>query len=70
MADEPQRQKRQLPIRRTAIFTGILLILAGYTYLSIPPEAEMAVATERAFTGIGLVIAGAALWMGTLFFTK
>jgi len=35
----------------------------------VPPEAALDVATRRAFTGIGLIFAGGALWLGTIFFT-
>jgi len=70
MADElrPKRLK-PLPVRRLIMFTGIALITLGYGFLSVPPEAALDVATRRAFTGIGLIIAGSALWLGTLVFT-
>ncbi len=67
MAGEPRHEKRKLPLRRIAIYVGITLILVGYGFLSIPPETGPDVATRRAFSGIGLIIAGAALWLGTFF---
>ncbi|MHB8166634.1 MAG: hypothetical protein ACYDDT_07655 [Sulfuricella sp.] len=70
MADKPRHEKRKPPLRRIAIYTGITLILVGYAFLSIPPETGLDVATRRAFTGIGLVITGAALWLGNFFFPK
>lgn len=70
MANEfrPKRRK-PLPIRRLVMFMGIALIALGYGFLSVPPEAALDVATRRAFTGIGLIFAGGALWLGTIFFT-
>lgn len=61
--------RKPLPIRRLFMFMGIALIALGYGFLSVPPEAALDVATRRAFTGIGLIFAGGALWLGTIFFT-
>lgn len=70
MANErSSRKRKRLPVRKLAIFTGIALIALGYGFLSVPPEAALDVATKRAFTGIGLIFAGGALWLGTIFFT-
>lgn len=70
MANErPSRKRGRLPVRKLIMFTGIALIALGYGFLSVPPEAGLEVATRRAFTGLGLVFAGAALWLGTIFFT-
>jgi len=70
MANEFRRKRRKpLPIRRLFMFAGIALITLGYGFLSVPPETALDVAARRAFTGIGLIFAGGALWLGTIFFT-
>ena len=70
MAGEFRPKRRKLlPIRRLFMVMGIALIALGYGFLSVPPEAAPDVATRRAFTGIGLIFTGGALWLGTIFFT-
>lgn len=34
---------------------------------SVLPESALDVATRRAFSGIGLIFTGCALWLGTIF---
>lgn len=71
MADErPPKLREPLPIRRTVLYTGVALILVGYSFLSVPPDAGLAAAEERAFEGLGLVMVGAALWLGAIFFDR
>lgn len=55
-------------LRKIVGLTGIALILAGYFFLGIDPDTEPALAIKRAFTGMGLIIAGAILSLGTLVF--
>lgn len=70
MADAPKSKYRNpFPLRKTILYTGVALIALGYGFLSVPPEAALDVATRRAFTGIGLIFAGGALWLGAIFFT-
>lgn len=59
----------RIPLRKVIGLTGIALILAGYLCLGIEPDTEPALAIKRAFVGMGLVIAGAALSLGALMFT-
>lgn len=72
MADAllPKRPKRRkpLPLRRIAFYMGIALIPLGYGFLSAPAETLVATASTRAFTGLGLIIGGAFLWLGAIFF--
>lgn len=70
MADEQAPKRRKLPVRRIVFYTGIALILLGYGFLSVPPDAGLAVAEERVFRGLGLVVIGATLWLGTIFFNR
>jgi hypothetical protein len=58
-------------IGRLIIYTGIVLVAAGYLVLySISAEAEFVETTNRVFIGMGLVIVGAAATFGALFFKK
>lgn len=69
MADAPRTKYRKpFPVRKIILYTGVALIALGYGFLSVPPESGIAVAQKRAFTGIGLVMAGAVLWLGAIFF--
>lgn len=71
MTDEHHPKLREpLPIRRIIFWIGIALVLVGYGFLSVPPEAGAVGAGERVFKGLGLVVAGAVLWLGTFFFPK
>lgn len=71
MTDEHRPKLREpLPIRRIIFWIGIALILVGYVFLSTPPEAGMDNTGERVFEGLGLVVVGAVLWLGTFFFPK
>lgn len=70
MAEKQATKRRKLPLRRIIFYTGIALILVGYGFLSVPPDAGLAVAEERVFRGLGLVVIGAALWLGALFFNQ
>jgi hypothetical protein len=54
------------PFRKIVGLAGIALILAGYFFLGIDPDTEPAVAIKSAFTGMGLIIAGAILSLGAL----
>ena len=58
----------RITFRKIIGLTGIVLILAGYFFLSIDPDTEPALAIKSAFTGLGLIIAGALLSLGTLIF--
>lgn len=58
----------RIPLRKIVGLTGIALILAGYFFLGIDPDTEPALAIKRAFTGMGLIIAGAILSLGALVF--
>ncbi|GAO35894.1 hypothetical protein SCT_1290 [Sulfuricella sp. T08] len=66
MTEKQAPERYKLSVRRIVFFTGIALILIGYGFLSVPPDAGPDVAEERAFKGLGLVVAGAALWLGSL----
>jgi len=57
----PPRRREDRRWRLWLGSVGLALILAGYATLMIDPEAVTAEATRRAFAGMGLVIAGAAL---------
>lgn len=57
----------RIPFRKIFGLTGIALILTGYSYLGIDPDTEPALAIKSAFTGMGLLIAGAFLSLGALF---
>lgn len=70
MADDRSSKRRKLPVRRIILYTGIALILIGYGFLSVPPDAGLTVAEERAFRGLGLVVTGATLWLGSIFFNR
>jgi len=69
MTDEPHHKRRHLPIRRMIFWAGIALTLLGYGFLSAPAETFAVTASARAFTGLGLIIGGAFLWLGTIFFS-
>ena len=56
----------RIPLRKIAGLTGIALILAGYFFLGIDPDTEPALAIKSAFTGIGMIIVGAAISLGAL----
>lgn len=62
--------REPLPVRRIIFWIGIALVLAGYGFLSTPPEAGVSGAEERVFKGLGLVVAGAVLWLGTFLFPE
>jgi len=68
MTDEPHHKRRHLPIRRIIFWAGIALTLLGYGFLSAPAETLAVTASARAFTGLGLIIGGAFLWLGAIFF--
>jgi hypothetical protein len=56
----------RVPFRKIAGLSGIALILAGYFFLGIDPDTEPAMAIKSAFTGMGLIIVGAAMSLGAL----
>lgn len=56
-----------IPFRKIFGLTGIALILAGYFFLGIDPDTEPAQVIKNAFTGMGLIIVGAAMGLGALF---
>ena len=58
----------RIPFRKIFGLTGIALILAGYFFLGIDPDTEPAQVIKNAFTGMGLIIGGAILSLGTLVF--
>lgn len=58
----------RIPLRKIIGLMGIALILAGYFFLGIDPDTEPALAIKSAFTGMGLIIAGALLSLGALIF--
>ena len=66
---EHHHNRREFPVKRTIFWTGILLTLVGYGFLSVPAETISMTAGNRAFTGLGLMISGAFLWLGTIFFS-
>lgn len=68
MTGEHHHKRRHFPIRRIIFWIGIALILLGYGFLSAPAETLAVTAGTRAFTGLGLVIGGAFLWLGAIFF--
>lgn len=45
--------------RRGLLALGLLAIAAGYALLAVPPDVPAATAIDRAFAGMGLVVAGA-----------
>jgi hypothetical protein len=49
-----------IPFRKIIILVGIALIMAGFSFLNVDPDADSAFAVNHAFTGIGLLVAGAA----------
>lgn len=59
---------KRAPLKRIILLAGIALILAGYLLLGIDPDIEPALAIKRAFAGMGLIIAGAALSLGAVIF--
>lgn len=69
MIDPKAKLTDRIPFRRIVGLTGIALILAGYFFLGIDPDTEPAMAIKRAFTGMGLIIAGALLSLGALAFS-
>jgi type II secretory pathway component PulM len=56
----PRRRDRGW-LRRLMLWLGLGLIGAGYWYLFVDPEVRVDEATRYAFTGMALVITGAAL---------
>jgi hypothetical protein len=58
----------RITFRKIVGLTGIALILAGYFFLGIDPDTEPALAIKSAFTGMGLIMAGALLSLGALIF--
>ncbi len=56
----------RIPFRKIVGLSGIALILAGYFFLGIDPDTEPAMAIKSAFTGMGLIIGGAAMSLGAL----
>lgn len=68
MVTNKETLAQRIPFRKIIGFTGIALILAGYLFLNINPDTEPALAIKRAFTGMGLIIAGALLSLGALVF--
>ena len=69
MNQEPHHKRRPLPLKRMIFWAGIALILLGYGFLSAPAETLAVTASFRAFTGLGLIIGGAFLWLGALLFS-
>jgi len=59
-----------IPFRKIVGLAGIALILAGYFFLGIDPDTEPALAIKSAFAGMGLIITGAILSLGALFFAE
>lgn len=57
-----------ITLRKIVGLTGIALILAGYFFLGIDPDTEPVMAIKRSFAGMGLIIAGAILSLGSLVF--
>jgi CHASE3 domain sensor protein len=70
MLDNLHRKRRKLPLKLLTFFTGIILVLVGYGLLSLAPENNLAKTTDRVFLGMGVLVAGAVLWVGSLFFKK
>jgi hypothetical protein len=55
-----------IPFRKIIALAGIAMILTGYFFLGIDPDTEPALAIKGAFTGMGLIIVGAAMSLGAL----
>lgn len=70
MDQEHHPKRRGIPVRRIIFWLGVALILVGYVFLSVPAGTLPFAATTRAFTGLGLVIGGAFLWLGAIFFNE
>lgn len=68
MYQEYLRKQRKLLAKKIIFWVGIGLVLLGYGFLFIPAETPAVTAITRAFTGLGLVIGGAILWLGAVFF--
>ncbi|HUW51581.1 MAG TPA: hypothetical protein VMV75_11265 [Sulfuricella sp.] len=64
------RPASRVPYRGIIGLAGVALILAGYVLLAIDPGTEPAIAIKRAFTGMGMVIAGGVFSLGALLFAK
>jgi peptidoglycan/LPS O-acetylase OafA/YrhL len=60
----------RIPSRKIIGFTGFALILAGFFFLNIDPDTEPTLAIKNAFTGMGLIIVGAATSLGALMFAE
>ncbi len=58
----------RITLRKIVGLAGVALILAGYFFLGIDPDTEPALAIKSAFAGMGLIMAGAILSLGALFF--
>lgn len=56
----------RIPFRKIIILAGIALIMAGFSFLNVEPDTESAIAINHAFTGIGLLVAGAATSLGAI----
>jgi uncharacterized membrane protein HdeD (DUF308 family) len=54
---EESEQFRQ-HLRKALLFLALLLIGLGFIVLAVPPDTAQAVATNRAFLGVGLLIVG------------
>lgn len=59
-----------IPYKKIIGYLGVAMILAGYLFLAIDPDAQPAIAIVRAFIGMGLVITGAILSLGAFLFVK
>jgi hypothetical protein len=68
MDQERHSKQRHIPIRRIIFWIGISLILLGYVFISASANTFVATAEARVFVGIGMVIGGAILWLGAIFF--
>lgn len=68
MAKGKKTLAQRIPFRKVIGFIGIVLVLVGYLFLNIDPDTEPALAIKSAFTGMGLIIAGAILSLGALVF--
>lgn len=64
------RPASRIPYRKIIGLAGAALILVGYAVLTIDPGTEPAMAIKRAFTGMGMVIAGGVLSLGAFLFAK
>ena len=65
----PQQSKHGSTVR-LCFYIGMALVILGYVFLCVSPEEDMQKTIDRVFIGLGMVVIGAVLWLGAIFFKE